>query len=125
MSLLRIVPLSIEAGSAIRQILGIMTDQLFDSEAMSPAWDVERIIGLDQVIYERWTADEWEVCRGPVHEVELEIEDVSIVLTGMAFTEVASADLPWVDMVRWTSDFVTAELRPYWTDEEWQELTGR
>ena len=40
----------------------------------------------------------------------------------MAFTEVASAELPWIDMVRWTTDFITAELRQYWTDEEWQSL---
>jgi hypothetical protein len=25
-------------------------------------------------------------------------------------------------MVRWTTDFVTAELRQHWTDEEWQSL---
>ena len=55
-------------------------------------------------------------------ELVLDIEDVALVLQGMAFTEVMSAELPWVDMVRWTSDFVTAQLRPHWTDEEWSAL---
>jgi len=50
----------------------------------------------------------------------LGIDDVALLLDGIAYTEVASADLPWIDMVRWTADFITAELRPYWTDEEWR-----
>jgi hypothetical protein len=52
--------------------------------------------------------------------VELSLSDVDLLLSGMAFTEVASAQLPWIDLVRWTSDFVTAELRSHWTEEEWQ-----
>ena len=55
-------------------------------------------------------------------EVELHIEDVALVLSGMAFTETMSADLPWFEMVRWTSDFVTAELRAHWSDAEWAEF---
>jgi hypothetical protein len=27
-------------------------------------------------------------------------------------------------MVRWTSDFVTSELRSHWTDAEWLELAA-
>jgi hypothetical protein len=42
----------------------------------------------------------------------------------MAFTEVASADLPWIEMVRWTSDFVTSELRSHWTQSEWLQLSA-
>ena len=40
----------------------------------------------------------------------------------MAFTETMSADLPWFEMVRWTSDFVTAQLRANWSDAEWAEF---
>jgi hypothetical protein len=43
----------------------------------------------------------------------------ALLLDGMAFTEIASADLPWIEMVRWTSDFVTSELRSHWTEAEW------
>ncbi len=38
--------------------------------------------------------------------VTIGIDDAALLLDGMAFTEVASADLPWIDMVRWTADFV-------------------
>jgi hypothetical protein len=27
-------------------------------------------------------------------------------------------------MVRWTSDFVTEELRQHWTDDEWRSFTA-
>ena len=36
--------------------------------------------------------------------------------------EVMSEDLPWIDTVRWVTDFVTAELRQYWTEDEWREF---
>jgi len=42
----------------------------------------------------------------------------------MAFTEVMSMEFPFFDMVQWTSDFVAAELRKYWTDEEWLQYAG-
>jgi hypothetical protein len=51
------------------------------------------------------------------------IDDASLLLQGMAFTEVMSADLPWIDMVRWVTDFVTTELRQHWTEEEWQTFS--
>jgi hypothetical protein len=40
----------------------------------------------------------------------------------MAFTEVMSEDLPWINTVRWVTNFVTAELRKYWTEDEWREF---
>jgi hypothetical protein len=52
----------------------------------------------------------------------LGIDDVALLLQGMAFTEVMSEDLPWIDTVRWVTDFVTAELRKYWTEDEWREF---
>jgi hypothetical protein len=42
----------------------------------------------------------------------------------MAYTEIASADLPWIDMVRWTSDFVSGELRQHWSDDEWLSIAA-
>ncbi len=38
-------------------------------------------------------------------------------------TEMMSVDFPWFDMVRWSVDFITAELRPLWSDEEWALLS--
>jgi hypothetical protein len=34
-------------------------------------------------------------------------------------------DLPFIEMVRWTSDFITAELRSHWTEEQWLAYVGR
>ena len=56
--------------------------------------------------------------------ITLGIDDVSLILAGMAFTEVMSMEFPFFDMVQWTSDFVAAELRKYWTDEEWLQYAG-
>jgi hypothetical protein len=56
--------------------------------------------------------------------VTLGIDDAALLLDGMAFTEIASADLPWIEMVRWTSDFVTSELRSHWTEAEWLEMSA-
>ena len=56
-------------------------------------------------------AEELSPGDGDERQMELSMEDVALILQGMAFTEVMSADLPWIDMVRWTSDFVTTQLR--------------
>jgi len=31
--------------------------------------------------------------------------------------------LPWIDSVRWVTDFVTEELRQHWTEDEWRGLS--
>jgi hypothetical protein len=46
-----------------------------------------------------------------------------MLLQGMAFTEVMSQDLPWIESVRWVTDFITEELRQHWTEDEWRRLT--
>lgn len=115
--------LSIEAGAALRQILGIMVDQTMADHGWD--WDLEHVVGLDQYLEGRWTPEEWSAVRGDDRPVELELADAALLLDGMAYTEVASAELPWVDMVRWTSDFVTAELRQHWTEDEWRALPTR
>jgi len=106
---------------ALAQILGIMSDQAM-SGAATP-WDVERLMEIEVRL---------GVAPGAVGieqldemtTVTLGIDDAALLLDGMAFTEIASADLPWIDMVRWTSDFVTSELRSHWTEAEWLELAS-
>ena len=104
---------------ALGQILGIMSDQAMSGAATR--WDVERLLELEvrlgvvPGVAEADPPDEMPT-------VTLGIDDAALFLDGMAFTEIASADLPWIDMVRWTSDFVTAELRSHWTDDEWLQL---
>ena len=63
------------------------------------------------------------VVNGPKLSIHLSIY-CALLLDGMASTEMASVDLPWFDMVRWTSDFVTAELRPHWSEDDWQTYTA-
>lgn len=122
MSELRHVPLSSDAVDALLQILGIMGDQLWSGalgESISEGWDLERLIALEY----RLQSGE----PGPDPDtsiVTLDITDVSLLLEGMAFAEVASADLPWIEMVRWTADFVTAELRHHWPEEMWRRLSA-
>jgi len=54
--------------------------------------------------------------------VLLGIDDAALLLQGMAFTEVMSQDLPWIESVRWVTDFITDELRQHWTEDEWLRL---
>jgi hypothetical protein len=109
-----------DARLALGQILGIMSDQ-----AMSGAvgrWDVEQLIELELrlgVVPGGYGLDDLAGNSTGTMTVTLGIDDAALLLDGMAFTETASADLPWIDMVRWTSDFVTTELRRHWTPDEW------
>jgi len=106
----RRLPLGTDALATLLQLVGIMTDQVMSGDL--PRWDVHSLMHLE-VLLETAVAD-------PGSPVTLGIDDVAMLLEGMAFTEIASAELPWFDMVRWTSDFITAELRPYWTDDLWR-----
>lgn len=106
----RSLPLSPDALATLLQLVGIMTDQVMSGDA--PRWEVATLMQLE-VALETAVMD-------PDTPITLGIDDVALLLEGMAFTEIASAELPWFDMVRWTSDFITAELRPYWTDEQWR-----
>ena len=108
----RTIQLEPEAVMAMSQILGIMLDQMFDAET-STMWNTEHIIELEARL----------VAPAEGEPVELGIDDASLLLQGMAFTEVMSAELPWIDMVRWVTDFVTTELRQHWTEEEWQNFS--
>ncbi len=108
----RTIQLEPEAVMAMSQILGIMLDQMFDAET-STMWNTEHIIELEARL----------VAPAEGKPVELGIDDASLLLQGMAFTEVMSAELPWIDMVRWVTDFVTTELRQHWTEEEWRNFS--
>ena len=117
----RQIELDGEARLALGQILAIMTDHAMSGGAAR--WDLERVLELEHrhdVPSEVATDAE----LASVRTVTIGIDDAALLLDGMAFTEVASAELPWVEMVRWTSDFITAELRQHWTDDEWRALAG-
>jgi len=119
----RSIELEPDARLALGQIIGIMADQ-----AMSGAvarWDVERLMELELRLglLPGSTGIE-DLGDDTPDTVTLGIDDAALLLDGMAFTEVASADLPWIEMVRWTSDFVTSELRSHWTQSEWLQLSA-
>ena len=97
---------------ALSQILGIMLDQFFD-DGDANGWDSEKIVDLESRL----------MAPGEDEGVMLGIDDVALLLQGMAFTEVMSQDLPWIDSVRWVTDFVTEELRQHWTEDEWRGLS--
>lgn len=102
-----------DAVLAMSQILGIMLDQLWDTQNQT-GQNSERIIDLDARLMECLESG----------RVVLGIDDASLLLQGMAFTEVMSADLPWIETVRWVTDFVTVQLRQHWSEHEWQTHSG-
>jgi len=108
----RTIHLQPEAVMAMSQILGIMLDQMFDAET-STMWSTAHIIELEARL----------ISPAEGEPIELGIDDASLLLQGMAFTEVMSAELPWIDTVRWVTDFVTMELRQHWTEEEWHNFS--
>ncbi len=108
----RLVVLEHDAVLALSQILGIMLDQFFD-DGDANGWDSEKIVDLESRL----------MAPGEDEGVMLGIDDVALLLQGMAFTEVMSQDLPWIDSVRWVTDFVTEELRQHWTEDEWRGLS--
>lgn len=107
----RLVPLEHDAVLALTQILGIMLDQLFEQENVY-GWSSEKILDLESRL----------MAPGEDEGVYLGIDDVALLLEGMAFTEVMSQQLPWIDTVRWVTDFVTEELRKHWSEEEWRSI---
>ena len=110
----RSVFLEPEAVMSLAQILGIMLDQMFEPGTRM-AWTSEQVIELENRL----------VAPAEGEPILLGIDDAALLLQGMAFTEVMSEDLPWIDTVRWVTDFVTAELRQHWTEEEWQSYNTR
>jgi len=107
----RLVPLEHDAVLALSQILGIMLDQLLDGED-ARGWSSEKILDLEARL----------MAPGENEGVLLGIDDVALLLQGMAYTEVMSQEFPWIDTVRWVTDFVTEELRKHWSEEEWRSI---
>ena len=110
----REVVLSLEARVALAQILGIMSDQLMDGE-MQQRWDAEHVVDLQLRLNDAHNGE----------SIEIGIDDAALLLDGMAFTEVMSVEFPFFEMVQWTSDFVTGELRSHWSEEEWRGFASR
>ena len=122
----RTIALEPEARMALGQILGIMSDQAMSGE---PArWDVERLMEVEVRLGVLPGGDDIThlavASAGGTEHVTLGTDDAAMLLDGMAYTEIASADFPWIEMVRWTSDFVSTELRRHWTDDEWLTVAG-
>lgn len=124
MQLARDVTLTGDARSALAQIVAIMTDQVLGGES-APMWEAEQLMALEVRLGIVIGVDDVGVGSDEITTVTIGIDDAALLLDGMAFTEMASADLPWFDMVRWTSDFVTAELRPHWSEADWQTYAAR
>ena len=103
-----------EAVLALSEILGIMSDQLMDGE-MQQRWDAEHVVDLQLRLNDAHGGD----------AIQIGIDDAALLLDGMAFTEVMSVEFPFFEMVQWTSDFVTQELRSYWSEDEWREFVAR
>lgn len=110
----RTIELEQGAAMALAQILGIMTDQMFAFPGPS-SWNSEHIVDLDARLAAHTDGEPFV----------MGIDDAALLLDGMAYTEVMSADFPWIDMVRWTTDFVTEELRQHWTEDEWRAFSSR
>ena len=125
MRLPRSIELEPDARLALGQIIGIMADQAMSGTVAR--WDVERLMELELrlgIVPGGLGLDDIADATSDTLTVTLGIDDAALLLDGMAFTEVASADLPWIEMVRWTSDFVTSELRSHWTQSEWLQLSA-
>ncbi|MFM7410622.1 MAG: hypothetical protein ACKO3L_07450 [Actinomycetota bacterium] len=103
-----------DAVSALFEILNIMTDQLMEGNMVS-RWDAEAVVDLQMRLS---GLQEGEA-------VAMGIDDAALLLDGMAFVEVMSVDFPFFEMVQWTSDFVTAEVRSHWSEDLWMAYVGR
>ena len=110
----RTVTFEPEAVLALSEILGIMSDQLMDGE-MQQRWDAEHVVDLQLRLNDAHNGD----------AIEIGIDDAALLLDRMAFTEVMSVDFTFFQMVQWTSDFITGELRSHWTEDEWLAYVGR
>ena len=123
MHLPRTFELSSDARAAVAQLLGIMSDQVMDG-AGAARWDYDELMRVEHRFAVTMGVD--DVGAGPSESVTVTVgmEDVAVLLDGMAYTEVMSEGFAWIEMVRWTADFITSELRGHWTDDEWREFTA-
>jgi hypothetical protein len=120
--LARSIELEPDARLALGQIIGIMTDQAMSGDPTR--WDVGRLMEVEARLGITLGVDDTGQGPDDPTDVTIGIDDAALLLDGMAYTEIASADLPWIDMVRWTADFVSTELRRHWTDDEWLSIAA-
>ena len=128
----RVMQLDRDAAGALVTILGIVLDNAQEAalDGHRTTWNLEHVLDLDTRFHHVWPelAGLWSGVMndapGDSRELELHIEDAELLLAGMAFTEMASTELPFFEMVQWTSEFVAAELRQLWPDELWRERAG-
>lgn len=123
MHLPRTFDLSGDARAAVAQLMGIMNDQVLDG-ADAPRWDYDELMRLEHRFGVTMGVDDIGIGPSEGATVTVGMEDVALLLDAMAYTEVMSEGFAWIDMVRWTADFITSELRGHWTDEEWREFTA-
>lgn len=121
----RDIELGGEAVAALTQILAIMHDEVMRSEDLVPRWDIGRLAQVEQRLGVVVGIDDVAPPAPDHRTVTLGIDDVALLLDGMAFTEIFSVDLPWFELVQWTSDFVTGELRRHWSEDEWRAWSAR
>lgn len=134
MSHVRTMELDGAGAGALVTILGIVIDNIQEAQAEGyrPSWNVEHVIDLDARFHDSWPelAGLWSgmatdtELAGESRTIDLHIEDAELLLAGMAFTEMASTELPFFEMVQWTSEFIAAELRQLWPDDLWRERAG-
>lgn len=110
----REISLQPDAALALGEILGIMTDQLAEG-SMHDRWNDEAVVTL---VMKMHRAHDGET-------IEMGLDEAALILDGMAFTEVMSVEFPFFDMVQWTSDFVTEQLRSHWSEDEWRSFASR
>jgi hypothetical protein len=123
MHLPRTFELSSDARAAVAQLLGIMSDQVMDG-ANAARWDYDELMRVEHRFAVTMGIDDVGAGSSESVTVTVGMEDVAALLDGMAYTEVMSEGFAWIDMVRWTADFITSELRGHWTDEEWRQFTA-
>ena len=66
------------------------------------------------------TAADIEITANEIIKIR---HQLNVILAEKTGQKVMSEHLPWIDSVRWVADFVTQELRQYWTEDEWQRFT--
>ena len=114
-----------DALASLTQILAIMNDEVLRAENVAPRWEIETLLDLEYRLGVTIGVDDVGPPPDGSRTVVLGIDDVALLLDGMAFTEIFSAELPWFELVQWTTEFVTGELRRYWTDDEWRAWSAR
>jgi uncharacterized low-complexity protein len=109
----RALTLPPEGIAALQTVIGIMEDH-------DLPLDPEPHYRLSMLLHDMTTA----VGTGPTAslddvQIDITIDEASLLLRGLSFTEAMSTDLPWYEMVITTVHFVGDALMALWTADEW------